>query len=37
MGYRIKDAGGGVEDPDTRVKIGLTVAEDLRGLVAAAH
>jgi glycosyltransferase involved in cell wall biosynthesis len=34
MGYRIKDVPvEWVEDPDTRVKIGSTVAEDLRGLL----
>jgi len=34
MGYRVKDvAVEWVEDADTRVKIGATVAEDLRGLV----
>lgn len=33
MGYRIKDIPvRWVEDPDTRVKIGATVSEDLRGL-----
>jgi glycosyltransferase involved in cell wall biosynthesis len=34
MGYRIKDVPvEWVEDPDTRVKIGATVTEDLRGLL----
>jgi hypothetical protein len=34
MGYRVKDvAVEWVEDTDTRVKIGATVMEDLRGLV----
>ncbi len=34
MGYRIKDVPvEWVEDPDTRVKIGSTVTEDLRGLL----
>lgn len=33
MGYRVKDIPvEWVEDPDTRVKIGATVSEDLRGL-----
>ncbi|MEO6196479.1 MAG: dolichyl-phosphate beta-glucosyltransferase [Dehalococcoidia bacterium] len=33
MGYRVKDIPvEWVEDPDTRVKIGSTVSEDLRGL-----
>ncbi|HVP04208.1 MAG TPA: dolichyl-phosphate beta-glucosyltransferase [Dehalococcoidia bacterium] len=33
MGYKIKDVPvRWVEDPDTRVKIGATVSEDLRGL-----
>jgi glycosyltransferase involved in cell wall biosynthesis len=33
MGYRIKDIPvRWVEDPDTRVKIGSTISEDLRGL-----
>jgi glycosyltransferase involved in cell wall biosynthesis len=33
MGYRVKDIPvKWVEDPDTRVKIGATVSEDLRGL-----
>ena len=34
LGYRVKDvAMSWLEDPDTRVKIGSTVAEDLRGLL----
>ncbi len=34
MDYRVKDVPvAWVEDPDTRVKIGSTVAEDLRGLL----
>ena len=34
MGYRIKDIPvTWVEDKDTRVKIGSTVSEDLRGLM----
>jgi hypothetical protein len=33
MGYQVKDIPvEWVEDPDTRVKIGSTVSEDLRGL-----
>lgn len=33
MGYRVKDIPvEWIEDPDTRVKIGATVSEDLRGL-----
>jgi len=34
LGYRVKDVPvAWVEDPDTRVKIGSTIAEDLRGLL----
>jgi len=34
LGYRVKDVPvSWLEDPDTRVKIGSTVAEDLRGLL----
>jgi hypothetical protein len=34
LGYRVKDVPvSWVEDPDTRVKIGGTITEDLRGLL----
>ncbi len=34
LGYRVKEVPvSWVEDPDTRVKIGSTVTEDLRGLL----
>ncbi len=34
LGYRVKDVPvSWVEDPDTRVKVGGTIAEDLRGLL----
>jgi hypothetical protein len=34
MGYKIKDIPvRWIEDPDTRVKIGATITEDLRGLL----